>query len=305
MAALRKHAPSEEASLALKMVGLDYPMALSEGSADLKIGLLDGSVDADSPDLAGSRITRLDADPCGPASSASGHATLIAKMLVARRDASPPGICPGCTLLVRPIFSQSHRSRGLPGAAPQDVAEAILDATAAGARVINLSAATAMASTRTYLGLRHALDYAVQHGVLLVAAAGNQASLGSSELTRHHGCVPVVAYDLRGHPTAMSNLGRSAGQRGLGAPGNVVMPDVDGKPMLQSGTSFAAARVTGAIALLWSLFPSASASSIRMALRTDRGRSVTPPLMDVRAAYQRLQVGLAARPSYGQLVPRT
>jgi subtilisin family serine protease len=305
MAALRTDAPSGEASLALKMVGLDYPMALSEGSADVKIGLLDGSVDTDSPDLAGSRITRLDAGPCGSASSASGHATLIAKMLVARRDASPPGICPGCTLLVRPIFSGSHRSRGLPGAVPQDVAGAILDATAAGARVINLSAATAMPSTRAYLGLRHALDYAIQQGVIVVAAAGNQASLGSSELTRHHGCVPVVAYDLRGHPAATSNLGRSAGQRGLGAPGNVVMSHADGKPMLQSGTSFAAARVTGAIALLWSLFPSASASSIRLALRTDRGRSVTPPLMDVRAAYQRLQDGLAAHSSYGQFVPRT
>jgi subtilisin family serine protease len=304
MAALRTDAPSGEVSLALKMVGLDYPMALSEGSADVKIGLLDGSVDTDSPDLAGSRITRLDAGP-GPASSASGHATLIAKMLVAGRHASPPGICPGCTLLVRPIFSRSHRSRGLPGAVPQDVAGAIVDAIAAGARVINLSAATAMPSTRAYLGLRHALDYAIQHGVIVVAAAGNQASLGSSELTRHHGCIPVVAYDLRGHPAAMSNLGRSAGQRGLGAPGNVVMSHADGKPMLQSGTSFAAARVTGAIALLWSLFPSASASSIRLALRTDRGRSVTPPLMDVRAAYQRLQDGLAAHSSYGQLVPRT
>lgn len=107
------------------------------------------------------------------------------------------------------------------------------------------------------------------------------------------------------HPAATSNLGRSAGQRGLGAPGNVVMSHADGKPMLQSGTSFAAARVTGAIALLWSLFPSASASSIRLALRTDRGRSVTPPLMDVRAAYQRLQDGLAAHSSYGQFVPRT
>ena len=53
----------------------------------------------------------------------------------------------------------------------------------------------------------------------MVAAAGNQGTVGSSVITRHPWVIPVIACDLQGRPTTESNLGSSIGRRGLAAPG--------------------------------------------------------------------------------------
>jgi subtilisin family serine protease len=163
----------------------------------------------------------------------------------------------------------------------------------AGARIVNLSAATGGPTTRVEQSLREALDYAARRGVLVVAAAGNQSALGSSEITRHPGVIPVVAYELGGRPMDQSNFGGSSGRRGVGAPGNgIVSLAVEGISAPLAGTSFAAAFVTGTIALLWSLFPAADATSLRRALSYGlRRTAVIPPLMDAQVAHQLLASG--------------
>ncbi len=87
-----------------------------------------------------------------------------------------------------------------------------------------------------------------------------------------------------------SNLGGSIGRRGLSAPGeNITSLGAGGKPLTFGGTSAAAPFVTGAIALLWSEFPNASATQIKLAV-TQAGRrqrnTIVPPLLDAWAAYQ-------------------
>jgi hypothetical protein len=61
----------------------------------------------------------------------------------------------------------------------------------------------------------------------------------------------------------------------------------EGQPLTLGGTSAAAPCVTGAIALVWSQFPSASGAELRLAfMHAQAGRStVTPPLLDAWAAY--------------------
>ena len=55
----------------------------------------------------------------------------------------------------------------------------------------------------------------------------------------------------------------------------------------QSGTSVAAPFVTGTIALLWSLFPEASATEVKLAVASSGPRrTLTPPLLDAAAALQ-------------------
>jgi len=193
-------------------------------------------------------------------------------------------------LLVRSIFRETGADSALPTATPGDLGHAIVECVNAGARIVNLSAATGGPTTRVEQSLRHALDYATRRGVLVVAAAGNQSALGSSEITRHPGVIPVVAYDLSGRPMDHSNFGMSSGRRGIGAPGDrIVSLAVEGTSAPLAGTSFAAAFVTGAIALLWSLFPAADAASLRHALSHGlRRTAVIPPLMDAHAAYQLL-----------------
>ena len=73
------------------------------------------------------------------------------------------------------------------------------------------------------------------------------------------------------------------------APGDAVRePWTDGQPSIASGTSVAAPFVTGAIALLWSVFPDASATEVKSAVtRADvRRTTIVPPLLDAWAAYR-------------------
>jgi len=138
--------------------------------------------------------------------------------------------------------------------------------------------------------LEEALNQTVRRGVLVVTAAGNQGTLGSSVITRHPWAIPVVGCDLEGRPTNESNLGSSIGRRGLSAPGHgITSLGAEGQSLTLGGTSVAVPFVTGTIALLWSEFPNATAAQIKLAITqayTQRRASVVPPLLDAAAAYQ-------------------
>lgn len=288
--------PHPSTAAALELVRLGPLMALSIGSAEIAVGLVDGPVEFDHVDLAGASIRSVggEGSACSRSDSdACAHGTFVAGVLVARRSSPAPAICPGCTLLVRPIFRETATDGALPTATPDDVGRAIVECVNAGARIVNLSAATGAPTTRVEDSLRHALDHAVRRGVLVVAAAGNQAALATSEITRHPGVITVVAYDLGGRPMNQSNFGRSPGRSGLGAPGEgIVSLAANGAPAPGAGTSVAAPFVTGAIALLWSLFPAADAGSLRRALSHGvRRTTVIPPLMNAQAAHELLASG--------------
>jgi subtilisin family serine protease len=181
----------------------------------------------------------------------------------------------------------------MPSATPEELAQAILDCIDAGARVLNISAALAQPSMKNERTLEEALDQAARRGVIVVAAAGNQGTLGSTAITCHPWVIPVVAYDLQGRPMNHSNLGSSIGRRGLGAPGDrITSLGAQGEPLTFGGTSAAAPFVTGAIALLWSEFPTATATEIKLAAthaRIPRRTTVVPPLLDAWAAYQTMR----------------
>jgi subtilisin family serine protease len=226
-------------------------------------------------------------------SAACLHGTFIAGILSAKRISVAPAICPDCTLVVRPIFPETTSgSESMPSATPQELAAAIMDCLNAGTRVINLSLALAHPSTKGEQALDEALNQCIRRGVLVVAAAGNQGTLGSSAITRHPWVIPVVACDLRRKPLNQSNLGSSISRRGLSAPGSSITSlGTEGQPLTLGGTSVAVPFVTGAIALLWSEFPLATAAEIKLAMSQAvalRRASVVPPLLDATAAYQYL-----------------
>jgi subtilisin family serine protease len=140
--------------------------------------------------------------------------------------------------------------------------------------------------------VEYALDYARARGVLVVAAAGNQGALGSTAITRHPWVIPVVAADILGRPSIQSNLSGSIGRNGLAAPGyGVISLATGGGSIVLGGTSVAAPFVTGTAALLWSVFPRASASQVMIAVTqkgTNRRRSILPRLLNAAAAFQLL-----------------
>ena len=280
----------------LELVKLPALMEHTSGRPEIVVGVIDGPVALNHPDLAdGHRreVPEMGSAACAQTDNmACLHGTFVAGILFARRGSNAPAICPGCTLLAYPIFSETAGSGSeLPSAKPQELARAILACIAAGARILNVSAAIAQTASRDERELEEALDHAARRGVIVAAAAGNQGTLGSSAVTRHPWVIPVIGCDLQGRPTAESNLGSSIGRRGLGAPGDrVTSLGAEGEPVTLGGTSAAVPFVTGAIALLWSEFPDTTTAEVKMSVtRTSaRRNTVVPPVLDAWAAYRTL-----------------
>lgn len=279
----------------LDLVKLTTLMELTSGRPEIVVGLIDGPVIMTHLYLAGENVHEVSGKLRGACSQVSSaacmHGTFVAGILSAKRNSGAPGICPGCTLLVRPIFAETSKINGqMPRATPENLVEAIIECVDAGAQVINLSVALAQPSSRGERKLEEALDHAAQRGVIVVAASGNQGIVGSSAITRHNRVIPVVACDIQGIPVGLSNIGSSIGRRGLCAPGdNITSIGTNGKLLTLSGTSVAAPFVTGTIALLWSAFPDATASSVKSAItqaHVRRRTTIVPPLLDAWAAYQ-------------------
>ena len=273
-------------------------LSLTRGTPNVLVAIVDGPADLDHPGLGARRIRSLGGRVPGGCrhtnSLACSHGTLVLGILAARRDTPAPAICPDCSFLLRAIFPEPPPSDGrLPTATPEDLAEAITDCVEAGARVINISAAPSVPCLYPRESVKEAIDYAARQGVLVVAAAGNQGHLGTSSTTQHPWVISVAACDLTGFPIAHSNFGISAAQHGLLAPG-VRVPSLcaRGGTAIFGGTSAAAPFVTGTIALLLSLFGTATAAQIRQAVLFSARKyrqSIVPPLLDGVSAYHTLR----------------
>jgi len=278
----------------LDLVGLAPLMARTRGLPEISIGLIDGPVAINHPDLPAENIHEVAADlpvACADSSNpACAHGTFMAGVLLARRGSPAPAICPECSLLVRPIFAEAiPNGEAVPAATAEELAKAVIDVIDAGARIVNLSLALLGSSSKGESLLGQAFDYALRRGAVVVAAAGNQGAVGGSVITRHPWVIPVVAYGLRGRPMDLSNLGASIGRCGLGAPGEAVTSLGVRDPVTMGGTSAATPFVAGALALMWSEFPHARAAAVRSAViraAASRRASIVPPLLNAWAGYQ-------------------
>jgi len=288
----------------LDLVGLTPLINRGSGRPEVTIGLIDGPVVMNHPELDRQNIREIPGNRSGSCTRTNSiaclHGTFVAGILSAKRGSFAPAICPGCTLLIRPVFTEvTAGNTQIPSATPQAVAAAIIECVEAGACCLNLSLALPKPSSRDERELEQVLDHAAKRGVIIVVAAGNQGTLGSTAITRHSWVIPVVACDLFGRPMNESNLGRSIGSRGLSAPcGAVTSLGAAGNPLTFGGTSVATPFVTGAIALLWSAFPMATAAQVRFAVTqafAPRRATVVPPLLNAQAAYQYLMTTQTSR----------
>ena len=171
-AATASNAPSGPVpgGAACDLVKLRPLMQRGTGRADVVVALIDGPVAQGHPALSGANIREIESGRgnCGESDNAACfHGTFIAGILSAGRGTAAPAICPGCTLVVRPIFSAAERRfRGVPSATPQDLAAALIECIDAGARVVNLSASLAYASPQHERDLHDVLDHAAAGGSL-------------------------------------------------------------------------------------------------------------------------------------------
>ncbi|MBM7774599.1 subtilisin family serine protease [Actinokineospora baliensis] len=121
-----------------------------------------------------------------------------------------------------------------------------------------------------------ALDDMAGRGVLVVAA-------GDTRVADHPWSIPVLSCTPSGRPSWFVDADPEA--RGLFAPGE----EVPGPQGATTGNGVAAAVVAATAALLWTMFPCATAAQLRSALligtTTRRGG---PPLLDAERAHEQL-----------------
>src|SRR5688572_12353690 len=127
----------------LDSVRLSNLMALTSGNPEISVGLIDGPVDLNHPSLHGRNIRSISMQSGGACAQVNNgacmHGTFVTGMLCANKDSSAPAICPDCTLLLRPVFSEStSHSKGMTSATPGELAVAIVECIHAGARILNM-----------------------------------------------------------------------------------------------------------------------------------------------------------------------
>jgi subtilisin family serine protease len=202
-----------------------------------------------------------------------------------------------------------------------DEAAAIVHAVDQGAKIINLS----LGGTETSIVERRAVEYASSHGVLLVAAIGNEYGDGNpveypAALLQPPGSrgvggigLSVGASNQRGTRASFSNTGTHIS---LAAPGEQVLSALSSQapasvyprfalrgPGLYgyaSGTSFAAPQVAGAAALVWAAKPTATAAEVAQILeQAASGHGAWNPAL----GYGVLDVAAAVSTAMGTSVP--
>lgn len=226
--------------------------------AGVVVAIIDSGIEAHAQfdDL---KIEKLDLLGGGIAGPGAGHGTSVASIISGKE-----GIAPQAELIV--LRALDHEGLGN----SSQVAEGIVAAVDRGARMINLSLGAYQDSAL----LRQAVDYAAGKGVLLVAAAGNDAYDGMPFPAAYENVLSVTAVDAEGRQAIFPN---QSGQIDFAAPGvGISTAKEDEGTTLFSGTSAAAPFVTGTLASLMSGEQALSADEAVRVLRASLNDAGAP-----------------------------
>ncbi len=230
---------------ALEFLGVDLSSAArATWGQGVTVAVLDTGIARDAT-FGENRLRYLDIGLGTMAGNGSedGHGTAVAA-LAGGAAPDAPGVAPAANLL-------SIRVTDANGASDLfTVAQAILAATDAGAKVINIS----LGGYATSGALDAAIAYASEHGSVIVAAAGNDQASQLTWPAADARVVSVGAIDAAEQQVTFSNSGP---QLQITAPGYGVQTAwLNGQRATVDGTSISAPLVAGAIAAVLSQTPS-------------------------------------------------
>ncbi|MEW5825377.1 MAG: S8 family serine peptidase [Candidatus Bipolaricaulota bacterium] len=262
--------------------------AISHGSSNVVVAVIDSGIDRSIPQLAEAMWLNEDEVPAngvdddrngyvddvhgwdfrdGDASSLQGtplhgHGTVVASILAARPGRYPVvGVAPGVRLMDVRFLDSSNAFRS---ADWKTFERAIGYAVDNGADLINLSI---YANGRPPASFEKALQDAQARGVVIVGITGNQGQAEVMYPGRFSSVLAVSALGQNGQIAGFSNRGADVA---ICAPGDMISAfTAGGRVVTLSGTSYAAPHVTGVLALMLSAVPNLSpARAVEILLET-------------------------------------
>ena len=254
------------------------------GGDDVVVAVIDSAIDRAHPDLAGAVTETFDA--LGGSASPHAHGTGMAGAIASH--ARLTGIAPRARIVAVRAFDDGASAAGTTFA----ILKGIDWAHQRSAKIVNMS----FAGPADPL-LAEMLTRANAAGMVLVAAVGN-AGPRSPPLypAAYREVIGVTAVDADDTLFARANRGP---QVRLAAPGvDILVPSPGSAYQITTGTSVAAAYVSGAAALILARRPSATPAEVRRLLTStadrkagaragDTGAGVLDPLQAVTAADRR------------------
>ncbi len=229
----------------LTRIGVPTAWDAADTGASTVVAVLDTGVDRDHPDLApnlvaGRDIVNRDTDP----GDDNGHGTAVAGVVgaVTGNGGGVAGVAWNAKIM--PVKVLRADGTGFDA----DIASGIAWATDHGADIINMS----LGGFGSSIALDQAVDYALAHDVIVVAAAGNESAGVPSFPAAIPGVLAVTATDAEGRFAWFSNHGPWVT---LAAPGiGIVTTARAAGPTMAigsgTGTSFSSPIVAGVAALV-------------------------------------------------------
>jgi subtilisin family serine protease len=217
------------------------------------IAVIDSEIDAAHPDLEG--VVAQHYDAVGAPEKPHSHGTGMAGAIASHQRLL--GTAPGARLLAVHAFSTAAAS---PESTTFNILKGVDWSVRQGARIINMSFAGPKDPS-----LARALQAAYDKGIVLIAAAGNA---GPKSPPLYPGADPnviaVTATDVDDKLFTGANRGRYIS---VSAPGvDILVPAPEGDYQITTGTSVAAAEVSGIVALLLERNPKLTPADIRRIL---------------------------------------
>lgn len=247
------------------------------------VAVLDTGVDGTHPDLKGQvvegyRPSTGEILPEGTDSSFGGsHGTHVAGTIVAKEDGKGiVGVAPGAKVMPVVLFDNGGWYVG-----DDYAAKGIIWAVNHGAKVLSNSWGGAGYSQT----LKDAFDYALERGIVVVAAAGNSKSIQSYQYPANYpGVIQVGAMEFNGGDYIVADFSSGSPMISVCAPGvsiistmpqegsqgydrrSFVLVENNGYYGYMTGTSMATPHVSGLVALLLQKYPNAKPWQIRKIL---------------------------------------
>ncbi len=240
--------------------------------ANVPVAVIDSEIDGKHPELAGTVVDEFDA--IGNHDKPHAHGTGMAGAIAAHRKLM--GIAPGVRILAIHAFASNGTDSAQ--ATSEHILAGIDWAIQKGAKIINMSFAGPDDPM-----LQLAMQKARDKGIVLIAAAGN---MGPKSPPLYPAADPnviaVTATDVNDQILPQANQGPYIA---VAAPGvDILEPGPNGTYQVTTGTSVAAAHVSGVAALLLEHDPKLSADAVRDIL-TSSATHHTPKGRDDQFGY--------------------